>query len=106
MDKIPIKINGRHYYFENIISGGEYVDYCHTQFYERGPDTKKRVIKKKYWLFGPVVSDELVDVQNYNMCFKTYREISEDVYFDVDAIKITEDKYFKWKNIKMGNLEL
>jgi len=105
MDKIPIKINGRPYYFQNIY-GGEYDDYCCTDFFERGPDTKKRVIKKKYWLLGPVISDELVDVQNYKRCFTTYREISEGTYFDIDAIKATEDKYFKWKNIKMGNLEL
>lgn len=106
MEKIPIKINGRQYYFENIISHGEYDDYMYTQFYERGPDTKKRVVKKKYWLFGPVISDELVDVQNYTPCFRTYKEISENTFFDIDAIKVAEEKYFKWKNIKMGNLEL
>jgi hypothetical protein len=105
MDKIPIKINGRQYYFHNVY-GGEYNNYCCTDFFEREPDTKKRVVKRRYWLFGPIVSDELVDVKNYRRCFTTYREISEDSYFDIDAIKATEDKYFKWKNIKMGNLEL
>jgi len=105
MDKIPIKINGRNYYFENVY-GGECSEYSCTDFFERGPDTKQRVIKKKYWLFGPVISDELVDVQNYNRCFTTYKQIGEDTYFDIDAIKTAEEKYFKWKNIKMGNLEL
>lgn len=42
MDKIPIKINSRPYYFENV-HGGEYSDYCYTIFFERGLTQKKEL---------------------------------------------------------------
>lgn len=103
--KIPIKINGREYFYENRY-GGEFEEYLCTQFYEKGEPIQKRVIKKKFLFFGPIVSDVIVNEDNFIPRFTTPLRIAEHSFFDIEQIKKTEEKYNLWKNISMGNLEI
>ncbi len=100
----PIKINTRQYYFRNVYGGDG--DYCYTQFYEKGDNIKVRKVKRKYWFFGPILSEKIEERENYLPVFKTGHRIEENHYFDIEAIKVREEKYFTWRNIQMGNLDL
>ena len=101
----PIKVNGRNYYFKNIF-GGEYSSYYHTNFYIKGEPIKKRVVKKRYWLWGKVVSDEIVEVDNFILCFHTYEKIIDPILIDIKKIKLAEEKYYREFLVKFGKLEL
>lgn len=99
----PIKINGRQYYFKNIPPS----DYsgAHVNFYVK---TKKleTVVKRKYWIFGPVLSSREEEIEVHEFAFETYKLITEMENYDVNSIKKAEELYWKKCQIKAGKLEI
>ncbi len=108
----PIKINNNSYYFKNITDISynmlsPYAEiYSHTNFYIKGKPIKERIIKYKYWLFGPVLEDKIIEEDNFILCFKTHQEINADNNYDVKKIKIAEELYQRKVMIDSGKLEI
>lgn len=100
---IPIKINGSQYYYVSC----QYDDGSHTSFYEKGTPIKKRKIKRKYWLFGPILKDELIEVDNFIFCFRISRPILDSLDNKlIILIKTMEEKYQRKKELITGQIEI
>ena len=100
---IAIKINGNEYYYHTFsYEDGE----AGTYFYKKGDPIKRRKITRKYWLFGPILKDEIVEEENYIDCFR----INECIKYNPDdrvimLIKKAEEEFQihdAWKSGKIS----
>lgn len=103
---IPLKINNRQYYFENI-SGNDY-SYSRSLFYKEV--IKERLVKKrKYFFFGKVISEKIVKKTTIEYCFDF---LPIDLYnftnYDdlINELKIVEESYIRKSNLLEGNISI
>lgn len=102
-EPIPIKINGRQYYFKNFPPSDD--SGPHVNFYVKV--TRTRTIKKrKFWLFGPVLSMSQEEYENFDFAFETHKLINELEKYDVSEIKFSEELFWKRCLIEAGKLEI
>ena len=99
----PILINGRQYYFKNTPPSDE--SGPHVNFYVKVKKTKT-IKKRKFWLFGPVLSISQEEFEELVFAFETFKLITEMERYDVREIKLAEELYWKKTQIKAGKLEL
>ena len=98
-----ITINGRQYYFKNTPPSDD--SGPHVTFYVKVK--KIRTIKKrKFWLFGPVLSMSQEEYENFDFAFETHKLITEMEKYDANEIKFAEELYWKKCQIKAGKLEI
>ena len=98
-----ITINGRQYYFKNTPPSDD--SGPHVTFYVKVK--KIRTIKKrKFWLFGPVLSTRQEEYEEFIFAFETFKLITEMEKYDANEIKFAEELYWKKCQIKAGKLEI
>ena len=99
----PIQINGSQYFFVSSI----WDDGSCTTFYKKGTPLKVKKITRKYWLFGPVIKEEMVEKENIIFCFRINRPIINRLDDNFIAeIKEAEEKYKIKDKLLNGNIEI
>jgi len=91
--KKPININGRDYFYEICIGEGEFQDFTYTAFFVKGEPVNKRVIKRKFIFFGPIIYDETIKVDRFIKCFEIGIDLSNGSIVDPEIIKRVEEKH-------------
>lgn len=91
--KRPISINRRDYFYETKIAEGEFSDSHYTEFFIKVEPIQKRIVKRKFILFGPVIEDKIVDVDNYRYCFTVNVSLRKGSIITPSIIKHAEDQY-------------
>jgi len=104
--KKEIEINGRNYYYESKISSGEFSDFVYTSFFKKGEPIKKRIVKKKYLFFGPIIKDEIIVEDTFFHCFDIGVDLSVGSIIDPDYIKSAEEKFARKIRIQNDKIVL
>ncbi len=99
----PIKINGRQYYFKNCPPSDD--SGPHVNFYVKVAKTRT-LKKRKFWLFGPVISSIQKEYEEFDFVFQTNKLITELENYDANEIKFAEELFWKKCLIKAGRLEI
>jgi hypothetical protein len=75
------------------MSQGEYTDFIFTSFFIKGKPNTKRITKRKFVFFGPIIYDETIQVDNFVKCFELGVNLSEGSIVDPDIIREAEEKF-------------